>query len=143
MKKYILLIPILISISFIGCATNQDRPQYIWKDYSSSLYATKKTPSDTNTTRHKELLLSIIEESKAKNYKVPPGVYCECGYILLKEGKREDALRYFDLEAQAYPESSVFVQNLKTYVAKSSKKDDNEGGRGPSDNGNPINTESK
>ena len=59
-----------------------------------------------------------MEESKTKNYRVPPGVFCEYGYILLKEGKTEEALQYFDLEAKTYPESTVFLKNLKTYATK-------------------------
>jgi hypothetical protein len=135
MKKYILLILILISTSLIGCATTQNRPEYVWKGYSSSLYGSKKTPTDESLKNHKELLLSIMEESKTKNYRVPPGVYCEYGYILLKEGKKEDALKYFDLEEQTYPESRVFIHNLKTYATKSPKKDDNgaSGSRGSID----------
>lgn len=148
MKKYVLLILILISISLAGCAT-KNRPQYAWNDYSSSLYGTKKTPTDENFKNHKELLLTIMEESKNNNYRVPPGVCCEYGYILLKEGKKEEALKYFDMEEQAYPESRVFIQNLKTYTTKSSKndtalkKDDNEGGGSQDGTDKAANTNSK
>lgn len=123
MKRYVLLMLTLISISLVGCATTQNRPEYVWNNYSSSLYNTKKASTDGSLKNHKELLLSIMEESKTKNRRVPPGVYCEYGYILLKGGNKEEALKYFDLEEQTYPESKVFIQNLKTYAAKSSKKD--------------------
>jgi hypothetical protein len=149
MKKYILLIPILLSLVLIGCATPQNRPQYMWKDYSTSLYAVKKAPSNTTMASHKAVLLSIIEESKTKNLKVPPGVYCECGYMFLKEGKKEEAFKYFDLEEQTYPESRVFVQNLKTFASRSPakddarKKDNNEGGSSSESKEKPVNTEGK
>ncbi|MCX5815138.1 MAG: DUF4810 domain-containing protein [Proteobacteria bacterium] len=147
MKKYVLLI--LISILLVGCVTTQNRPEYAWGDYSSSLYGSKKTPTDESLKNHKELLLSIMEESKTKNYRVPPGVFCEYGYILLKEGKKEEAFTYFDLEEQTYPESRVFIQNLKTYASKSSKKDDtpkkdNNGGSDSQDSKDKAaNTDSK
>jgi hypothetical protein len=149
MKKYVLLILILISISLVGCATTQNRPEYAWQNYSSSLYASKKAPTDESLKNHKESLLSIMEESKTKNYRVPPGVCCEYGYILLKEGKKEEALKYFDLEEQTYPESRVFIQNLKTHAAKSSRNDDastkkDDGGSGSQDSKDKaINTDSK
>ncbi len=126
MKRHITLIILLLSVSLGGCAT-QNRPQYIWKDYSASLYTVKKNPSDESLKTHKDLLLSIIEESKSTNYRVPPGVYCEYGYILMKEGKKEEALVYFDLEEKTYPESRVFIQNLKKYQKKGASKE-NDGG---------------
>jgi hypothetical protein len=149
MKKLLLLIPLLLSAPLIGCTTTQNRPQYLWKDYSTSLYVTKKAPSDASMASHKQVLLSIIEESKSKDLRVPPGVYCECGYVLLKEGKREEAFQYFDLEAQTYPESRVFVQNLKAFASKSPAKDeapkkaDNQTSGDSETKDKPVGTESK
>lgn len=131
MKKYILLFLILTSASLVGCVT-QNRPMYVWHDYSSSLYTIKKAPSDKNLSYHKDVLHTIIEESRNNNYRTPPGVYCEYGYILLKEGKQDEAFRYFDLEEQTYPESGVFIRNLKAYALKSYGK--NRGGDGADEN---------
>jgi hypothetical protein len=89
---------------------------YYWGNYSSSLYRLKKTPNDENLAEHKEVILKIIEESTQKNVHVPPGIYCEYGYILLKEGKNKEALEYFTLEEQTYPESVVLIQKLKTNI---------------------------
>lgn len=124
MKRYVSLVVMFVIILLAGCATSQNRPSYVWQDYSSSLYSLKKTPTDTNLKNHKEVLLAIMEESKSKSCRVPPGVYCEYGYLLLKDGKKEEALRYFDLEEQAYPESKVFIQNLKAYATRTAKKDE-------------------
>lgn len=110
-KVYLILI--LIVTVFTGCATPQ-KPMYYWGSYSSSLYAYKKTPGDETLKAHKEVLLNIIEESQKQNIRVPPGVYCEYGYIMLQEGKKKEALRYFELEEQTYPESKVFIERLKS-----------------------------
>ena len=122
MKKSLVLFLISIFALLTGCAS-QNRPQYVWKDYSSSLYYIKKTPSEESLKYHRDLLLEIIEESKSRNVRVPPGVYCEYGYIRLKEGKKQEAFGYFDLEAQTYPESKVFIQSLKAYASAPPKKD--------------------
>ncbi|MHB8111666.1 MAG: DUF4810 domain-containing protein, partial [Syntrophorhabdaceae bacterium] len=95
----------------------------VWKDYSTSLYYIKKNPSGESIKYHKDLLLTIMEESKNGNVRVPPGVYCEYGYILLKEGKKEEAFTYFDLEERTYPESQIFIQNLKMHASKQKNKD--------------------
>lgn len=122
MKRSLLLFLVSVFALLAGCAS-QNRPQYVWKDYSSSLYYIKKTPSEESLKYHKDLLLTIIEESKTGNVRVPPGVYCEYGYILLKEGKKQEAFGYFDLEERTYPESKVFIRNLKAYASNPPRKD--------------------
>jgi hypothetical protein len=124
MKTVIFLVAVLITILFAGCTTPQNRPAYVWQNYSSSLYNLKKTPTDKSLKTHKEVLLAIMEESKKENCRVPPGVYCEYGYLLLKEGQKEEAIHYFDLEEKTYPESKIFIQNLKAYATKTTKKND-------------------
>ena len=101
---------------FAGCATQ--KPLYSWGDYSSSLYKLKKNPCEENLMKHKQVLLKIIEDSMKNSLRVPPGVYCEYGYILMKEGKFNEAMPYFDLEEKTYPESAVFIQRLKSQFNK-------------------------
>lgn len=110
------LIAILFVCFFAGCATQ--KPMYSWGDYSSSLYHFKKEPNDENLQKHKQVLVTIIEDSKENGLRVPPGVYCEYGYILVKEKKNDEALKYFDMEEQTYPESTVFIQRLKSQLNK-------------------------
>jgi hypothetical protein len=116
MKK--LLIIFLVVFLTWGCAKQQ---LYNWERYPFSLYKYKKDPSGENLQKHKEMLVAIMENSKEKDLRVPPGVYCEYGFILLKDGKKDEALKYFDLEEKTYPESGVFMQNLKSYLNKSDK----------------------
>lgn len=148
MKRIILLLLAIPVVTFMaGCTTPQNRPNYVWKNYSSSLYALKKAPSDENLKNHKDVLLSIMEESKKENCRVPPGVYCEYGYLLLKEGKEKEAFYYFDLEEKTYPESKIFIQNLKTYATKKDKNtkiDNSLENENNKDSGEKaVNTESK
>jgi len=149
-KRIILLLAIPVMMLMVGCTTPQNRPTYVWENYSSSLYTLKKTPSDVNLNNHKQVLLAIMGKSRIENCRVPPGVYCEYGYLLLKEGKEQEAFYYFDLEEKTYPESKVFIQNLKTYATKKDKRDDdtkidnsldNENNKGSIEKA--VNTESK
>jgi len=117
MKLFSTISLILLSaIFFAGCATQKQ--MYSWGDYSSSLYKLKKDPCEENLMKHKQVLLKIIEDSKENSLRVPPGVYCEYGYILMKEGKSDEALSYLDLEEKTYPESAVFIKRLKSQFAK-------------------------
>src|SRR5208337_1709468 len=102
-----------------GCATH-NQPLYSWDKYPTTLYQYKKAPTDENLQKHKDCLDTIMKESADKNLRVPPGVYCEYGFILLKQGKKDEAEKYFDLEAKTYPEAVVFVQNIKSIYFKKS-----------------------
>jgi len=85
---------------------------YHWGDYSNSLYNSKKNPSDENLLKHKQVLEEIVKQSNEKSLRVPPGVYAELGYIYFRQNNGKEAERYFELEKQLYPESTVFMQRL-------------------------------
>ncbi len=108
-----LAVIIVSAIITLGCAAPK---MYYWEDYSKSLYNYKKTPSDETMARHKQGLLKIIEVSQQNNMRVPPGVCCEYAYILMKDGKNEEALKYLIMEEQSYPESAPFIKLLKNKI---------------------------
>lgn len=109
MKRILLL---FIFLGFVtGCTTQ--KPLYYWGNYSSSLYKYKKAPTEENLKAHKAVLQKIIDESNNMSLRVPPGVCCEYGYLLLIEGKQEEAMRYFELEEKTYPESKPFLDRFR------------------------------
>ncbi len=110
MKKSIrLLLLITVSLTW-GCAsTNQ---MYYWEDYSTTLYNYKKNTSDETLQQHMLELQKIIEVSAEHNTPVPPGIYGELGYYYLKAGKTEEAIKFFELEKEIYPESTIFMDRL-------------------------------
>lgn len=109
-RKSILLTLLPIIILATGCAPKR---MYYWGDYSETLYAYRKYPNEETLLKHKQMLESIIEESNKGNTRVPPGVYAELGYIYLKENNNKEAIKYFHLEEEIYPESKVFMQRLE------------------------------
>lgn len=112
MKKVYLLLLVLLFAS--GCATSNQL--YSWDNYPTTLYKYKKDPTEENLQKHKEMIVSIIKTSEEQGRRVPPGVYCEYGFLLLKEGKTSEAVIYFDLEEKTYPESGVFIKNIKAFI---------------------------
>jgi hypothetical protein len=111
MMKPVTVITLFALVLFGGCAMT---PMYYWDGYSNSLYRMKKNPDVKNVEKHKKTLESIIENSNKKKLRVPPGIYCEYGYMLLQEGNTQDAAKYIDLEEKTYPESKVFIQRIKS-----------------------------
>ena len=109
MKRSALLFLLIVVLT--GCATQ--KPLYYWGNYSSSLYKYKKAPTEENMKAHQAVLLNIIDQSNKLNLRVPPGVCCEYGYLLFKEGKQVEAMQYFDLEEKTYPESKPFLDRLR------------------------------
>lgn len=107
----VLVLVIISTLFFIGCATKQ-KPMYTWGKYSKSLYNYKKNPGEKSLAKHIEVLDKIMQDSKDKELRVPPGVCVEYGYILMNEGKTEEAINYFRIEEETYPESTVLIERL-------------------------------
>ena len=90
---------IIASLLCIGCAT-QKQPMYYWGNYSQSLYDSKKKPGSESLLAHRAALVHIVEESKNRNMRVPPGVYAELGYIygiILPEDTRRHIIRSLEM----------------------------------------------
>ena len=103
-----------VSISIIifasGCATGNN--MYYYGKYSNTLYDNVKNPSDESLLEHKQMLEKIVEESKKKNLRIPPGIYAELGYIYFRANNSKMAIQYFQLEEQTYPESKHMMTRL-------------------------------
>lgn len=114
MKRILILLPGLLL--FTGCETPP--VSYYYGQYSQTLYRSKKDNSPASMAKHRHTLEDIIQKSEKKGLRVPPGIYCEYAYLLLKEGD-PNADRYFALEVHAYPESERFVSFIRTQISKS------------------------
>lgn len=115
----ILVISALALVLLAGCAPPAGL--FYWGDYSETLYNYKKDQDEKTLKAHREQLLLIVTKSATMNKKVPPGVYAECGYYLLKEGKEAEGMEYLAKETSLYPESVVFIQKLKSEYERGKK----------------------
>lgn len=104
MKKAI----VLVTASLLGGCT-APMVDYNWGAYESSLYGYYKNP-----VGEEQLAESLAEVVKGDDpySKVPPGLYAEYGFLLLKMGKGEEARTWFQKEQEHWPESGVFMQTL-------------------------------
>lgn len=99
----------LLVLILTGC---QKQGIFYWGDYSQTYYDKMKDPCEATGSAHLKSLETIIEQSKAKNLVVPPGVHAEYGFIMLKAGKTEVAIASFEQEKALYPESRLFMDRL-------------------------------
>ena len=100
-----------------GCATGN---LYQWGAYEQSLYEKYKDPSQSEAMRiHLTEHIRLLESSKLK---VPPGLYAELGSLHLEAGDSKAAIRYYELERQAWPESETLMTALITNLQRLEKK---------------------
>ncbi len=104
---------LLGAIVLSGCATKPI--EYYYGNYEKAYYHNTKDGTPQSLEKYQKALEDVIQTSEKKGMRVPPGVYCEYGYLLSKKGSSE-AGRYFDLEVQTYPESARFIAFLKTQL---------------------------
>jgi hypothetical protein len=57
-------------------------------------------------------LEKIILDSETKQQRVAPGIYAEYAQLLYETNKPSEAKKYFLLEKQTYPESSIFIDRV-------------------------------
>ena len=101
----------LLLLASVGCAKP---PMYYWGNYEHRLYKSYSHP-ETTPKFHAELL-NILEKSKQRGERPPPGIAAEYGFALYKQGNTEMAIEYFQLEMETWPESvtmlTVVVENI-------------------------------
>ena len=108
-KKIVILLLIATALIIGGCAP---QPMYYWGNYSNTLYHFRKDANDATRDKHIAELESIVKTSNEHSQRVPPGVYCELGYMHAKAGNKSHALELLVLEKTTYPESAHFVDRL-------------------------------
>ena len=106
-----LFFPSLLALIILsGCVTPVSQSNLYWGKYSQTLYQVKKEPGVLSNQSHENELLSIVDESKTRNLKVPPGVYAELGIFALGRGDDIAAANYFRMEQDVYPEAAILMQ---------------------------------
>ena len=94
------------------------KTMYRWGGYDDALYRHYKNPQERDEFVAK--LQGVIEEAEKTGGVVPPGCYAEYGWALYEEGRRSDAIAYFEKESKRWPESRPFMEKLIKNVARAS-----------------------
>ena len=104
--RIILLFLVILIVA--GCVQNTS--MYYWGNYSNTLYAYKKNPSQETLQTHINMLDKIINTSNRYGKRVPPGIYAELA--LMKKTLDPDAnvSELLLLEKQTYPEAGKFME---------------------------------
>ena len=110
MKLKNLVLILGLSLMVMSCATQ--KTLYNWGGYQEASYQYMKT----NTEQDLEKLLVryqyLIDNQKGGRMVVPPGIYADYGFLLVKKGRVEEGLKLMKMEVVLYPESAVFVERI-------------------------------
>lgn len=102
---------VLVATLFAGCAPQKASMYYFGKT-DTTLYATKKEPTEENFLKLQQSLEDVISQSQERGLKVPPGIHAHLGYLYLLEKMTEQATASFNEEKRLYPEATVFMERM-------------------------------
>jgi hypothetical protein len=83
--------------------------RFEWGAYEGALYAYSKKP-DTRP-QYRDALEKAISDGRKTN-RLAPGMLAELGYLNLEDGATAEAIKLFEEEMAAFPESRVFLQSV-------------------------------
>jgi hypothetical protein len=96
----------LATLALAACATPS---RFEWGSYESSLYAYSKRPD--LRPQYRTALEKAIAEGRRTN-RLAPGLLAELGYLALEDGDTAQAVRLFEEEMAAFPESRPFLTDV-------------------------------
>lgn len=105
-------------LGFVSCGLNQPNNLYAWYGYDDIAYEYSKSRSPEATSRLIEVYKRIITKPGGSRRRVPPGIYAEYGYLLIKQGKQAEGVALLRQEIELYPESKVFVTRIIEQLQK-------------------------
>lgn len=97
-----------LCLSTVACRSSY----YHWGDYDASV-ATMQTPgAGFDVAAHVDAMARDLEQAEQRGRRIAPGLRAHLGFLLLGAGNRDHGLALLRAEAIAFPESSIFVDQL-------------------------------
>lgn len=99
-----------VILLLVGCAAKSPEKTYTWNGYEDSVY--QYYTHETSPQEQIASLQKLIEQSRASNKPVPPGVHAHLGMLYSKTGQAGLAMSEFNAEKTQYPESASYIDFL-------------------------------
>lgn len=107
MKQFLCIGVAMLALS--ACATGPG-PKYEWGNYETSMYGYYKNPADANGLSM--AIEKAIKQAETTKRPVAPGLYAEYGYLLMVQGRAQDAIANFENEKRLWPESAQLMDKM-------------------------------
>ena len=101
----------LVCFLLIGCVSTPT-PLYSWYNYQDRVYDYIKNETPENLEKLLKTYQLIIEKQTGSRKTVPPGIYADYGFLLYKQGKKEEGISFLEKEIALYSESSELVSRI-------------------------------
>lgn len=109
--KMMTLSSLLIAAALLaGCAPKAPKTIYYWGDYQQQVYSYYQPGSDP--LKQIDALNLDIEQARAVNQPVAPGLHAQLGLLFAKTGDTNKAFDQFAIEKQLFPESAPYMDFL-------------------------------
>ena len=106
-KVYTILV--ILTITLTSCGSKK---LYSWHNYENSSYRYIKNQSDISKQNLIESYNKVLNSQRGTRKTVPPGIYAERGYLLLRDGEIDEGIKYLEREMELYPESETFLSRI-------------------------------
>ena len=114
MRKYrfgtFIALALIAMVGLAGCGSSKEL--YSWYGYEEKSYEWEKKQTPKSEEKLLREYARIIQEPKGTRKTPPPGICAEYGYVLLKQGKKEEGLALLKREIELYPESANFIGRI-------------------------------
>lgn len=100
------------SVLLAAPATAVAAPLYSWYDYQESAYRYMKKGDSASLSSLIQAYELIIRRQYGQRKAVPPGIYADYGWLLIKDGRMQEGRAMLEKEMELYPESAVLIQRM-------------------------------
>ncbi|MCL1937207.1 MAG: DUF4810 domain-containing protein [Candidatus Azobacteroides sp.] len=101
----------LWGLLFTACASTP-KSLYSWNNYQDQAYDYVKNGTPESLDKLMKTYQQMIDKQTGSRKVVPPGICADYGFLLYKQGKREEGISFLEKEMALYPESSVFISRI-------------------------------
>lgn len=95
-----------------GCVTQPPPTLYAWGSYEDAIYVAAVKPGSMLPEEQLQLFEKDRQASRAANHRLPPGWHGQMAYLYAATGRIDLAQEELVAEKTAFPESTVFCDNL-------------------------------
>lgn len=101
----------LFILGLTSCASTP-KPLYSWHKYEDAAYQHSKKQTEKSEKTFVKQINQVLEKQTGSRHTVPPGIFAEYGYYLIKKGQTQQGCDFLKKEIASYPESEIFISRI-------------------------------
>ncbi|MCL2649412.1 MAG: DUF4810 domain-containing protein [Candidatus Azobacteroides sp.] len=101
----------LFCLLLTGCVSTT-KPLYSWSNYQDQTYNYIKNETPESLGKLMKTYQIMIDKQTGSRKTIPPGICADYGFLLYKQGKKEEGISFLKKEIALYPESAVFISSI-------------------------------